>query len=200
MRFQQSPRFHSGTNCKTRLIASCFPASPSLSPVTRTRSIAGSNRGLILGWVAPDATAAGMAILPLLAGVAIAHREKTGVIVTQFCSEKEVSLSYGRDFGHELGDSLAQTVWSSRNLLDLVVFRASGMSAPIRMSQPRIVRSEYRTHGNLSRTLEFDAAATNREGGLNWPCVARIAVRLRTLRECTAARRNLSCPPNKLSV
>jgi hypothetical protein len=64
MRLQQSPRFHSGTNCKTRLIAWCFPASPSLKPVIRTRSIAGRNRGLILGWATPDATAAGMAITP----------------------------------------------------------------------------------------------------------------------------------------
>ena len=47
MRRQQSPRFHSGTNCKTLLIASCFPAGPSFNPVLRTRSITGRNRGLI---------------------------------------------------------------------------------------------------------------------------------------------------------
>jgi hypothetical protein len=56
-----------------------------------------------------------------------------GVIVTHFGSEEVFSVSYGRDFGHELQDWFAQTVWSIRNLLGLIVFRASGMSAPIRM-------------------------------------------------------------------
>ena len=45
MRRQQSPRFHSGTSCRTLLIARCFPAGPSLNPVISTRSIAGRNRG-----------------------------------------------------------------------------------------------------------------------------------------------------------
>jgi len=42
MRRQQSPRFHSGTNCKTLFIASCFPAGPSLNPARNQDPI---NRG-----------------------------------------------------------------------------------------------------------------------------------------------------------
>jgi hypothetical protein len=51
IRRQQSPRFNSGTSCKTLLIASCFPAGPSFSPTIKTRSKTGRSRGLIFCWV-----------------------------------------------------------------------------------------------------------------------------------------------------
>lgn len=51
IRRQQSPLFHSGTSCKTLLMASRFPPGPSLKPAIKTRSMAGRNRGLIFGGV-----------------------------------------------------------------------------------------------------------------------------------------------------
>jgi hypothetical protein len=69
MRRQQSPRFHSGTSCRTLLIASCFPAGPSFSPATKTLSITGRNRGLILDWVLLTVGLADMARRSQWAGV-----------------------------------------------------------------------------------------------------------------------------------
>ena len=48
MRRQQSPRVHVGTSCKILLIALCFLAGPSLIPAISKRSMAGSNRGLMV--------------------------------------------------------------------------------------------------------------------------------------------------------
>lgn len=67
-----------------------------------------------------------------------------GAIVPHFYSEEVFSLFYGRDFGQMPEDWLAQTVWSIRNLLDLIVFRASGMSAP----------TECRSLGQYGRNTE----------------------------------------------
>src|SRR2546428_10435531 len=101
MRRQQSPRFHSGTNCKTLLIASCFPAGPSFNPVLRTRSITGRNRGLIFSWVFLPAGLAGMATTSLRAGVdrPSAARVHAIVVMRQVPSAQEKRLVLHKERG-----------------------------------------------------------------------------------------------------
>src|SRR6266704_7064653 len=84
--------------------------------------------------------------LPQLAGVAIAHRGKMGVMVTQFWQQAAFSVFRGRDSGQNSQPMRPQTVLNSARSLRLDPFPAEWkVVSPARLGC-RTGWSEFRTH------------------------------------------------------